>query len=568
LDKKSKYFQTKGGNRCSYKNINPHTLSFTIIRKQNFADANKRLENQEAQLLEASALVEQIKQNNLTSNISELLGKTPLGESIRSIREHLRILANQEEERTWMNTGLAQFADILRNKDSLDVNSLSDYILSSLIKYVGANQGGLYVLQSDDGKDEHLQMVACYAYDRKKHLQMKINLGEGLVGQCVLEKEAIYLKEVPKSFVNITSGLGDAPPTTVFISPLIINDRVFGALELASFSEFPKYKMEFIKRLAENIAASIKNVRESSRILTLLNSSQQQAEELRAQEEEMRQNMEELEATQEEIERKSKEMARTSAEMMSILTGINATMATIEFTPEGYIVTANNNFLTTMSYDLPQIKGKHHSMFVPAEVRATTAYETFWSDLALGKSFTGKFQRTDSKNNTVWLNAIYNPIFDSTGKVSKVVKFASDITGEQELLAERTGVFQGIDATMATIEFTPKGEVIFANTNFLKTMKCTLEQIKARHHKMFVPEDIQHSADYAGFWKRLERGEPISGVFKRRTLGGDIIWLNAIYNPIANANGKIVKVVKFATDISAAADLLAQAKQTVPSEKK
>jgi hypothetical protein len=118
-----------------------------------------------------------------------LLGKTPLGESIRSIREHLRILANQEEERTWMNTGLAQFADILRNKDSLDVNSLSDYILSSLIKYVGANQGGLYVLQSDDGKDEHLQMVACYAYDRKKHLQMKINLGEGLVGQCVLERK-------------------------------------------------------------------------------------------------------------------------------------------------------------------------------------------------------------------------------------------------------------------------------------------------------------------------------------------------------------------------------------------
>lgn len=260
------------------------------------------------------------------------------------------------------------------------------------------------------------------------------------------------------------------------------------------------------------------------------------------------------------MDRKNNEINRATAEMTGILKGINATMATIEFTPDGTIISANNNFLKAMKYSLDDIRGQHHRMFVPRDVLEAPDYKKFWSRLAAGESITGIFKRVSASGSTVWLNAIYNPIFNSDNKVIKVVKFATDITAEQEMLSESKGILRGINETMATIEFTSEGRIITANINFLKSIKYSLAEIQGNHHSMFVPPETRDSDDYKIFWRTLAKGEPVKGIFKRVDALGNFIWLNAIYNPIFNANKEVVKILKFATDITAEQERLAEGK--------
>lgn len=526
-------------------------MKFTIVKSKVLKELKETTQRQLQAFTSATTYINQVLEGNMDAPVSGAVLDSPLGRPLISLQKHLKNISVNEQERNWLNVGLAKFADILRNKQSLDLKNLADEIIRQVVKYVDANQGAIFIYNGDTAGDEHLQMISCYAYERKKHVNKRINLGDGLTGQCVLEKDVIYIKKAPENYVSITSGLGNATPREILITPMSINEKIFGVLELASFNEFSQHKIDFIKKLSENIASSIKSVRENERVMALLNSSQQQAEELRSQEEEMRQNMEELQATQEEMQRKTNEIARASAEMMSIVNGINATMATIEFTPEGRVITANSIFLKTMNYKLGDIQDKHHRMFVPSEILDSEEYKTFWSRLATGESFTGVFKRITSDQKLVWLNAIYNPILNADGRVVKVVKFATDITKQEELIAETRGVLSGINATMATIEFTPQGQIIHANDNFLKVMGYTLSEIMGKHHRIFVSDETLYSEEYQTFWKRLATGEAITGEFRRINSDKNTVWLNAVYNPIINSNGDVSKVIKFATDITA-----------------
>ncbi len=533
--------------------------TFKLRSRPDFDLTKTELARLREQTEEATRFIDEIKRGNFKNEVSGRLSGSTLGVALEAMKDHLARIAQKEQTRNWLNSGLATFSDTLRNKKSLALKELADDILLSLVKYIGANQGALFVLDGHDVADQHLTMLACYAYNRKKFLDRRIEIGEGLVGQCVLEREAIYLKEIPKNYVKITSGLGEATPREVLISPLIINESVFGVIELATLTGFLPEHREFVSKLSENIAATIKNVKDSERTLELLNASQQQAEELRSQEEEMRQNIEEMQATQEEMNRKSDELSKTTAEMAGVIAGINATMATIEFTPDGIILNANENFLKSLKYSLADIKGKHHKMFAPPEVLESADYKTFWTRLAAGSAISGRFKRVNSVGETVWLSAIYNPIRDAQGRVLKVVKFATDVTAEQEMLAETRDVLNGINATMATIEFKPDGTILTANQKFLSAVKYKMDEINGKHHRMFVPADILNSEDYKTFWTRLASGDSISGMFKRVNSQGETIWLNAIYNPIRNADGRVVKVVKFAIDITAERERTAQA---------
>ncbi|NOS91506.1 MAG: PAS domain-containing protein, partial [Cyclobacteriaceae bacterium] len=289
------------------------------------------------------------------------------------------------------------------------------------------------------------------------------------------------------------------------------------------------------------------NIKVNERTRNLLQESQEMSAELKEKQEVLRQNAEEMQATQEEVERKAIELSKATAEMSALLQGFDSSMATIEFSPNGTVITANEIFLNAMGYSLSEIKGKHHSMFLSEDERQSKGYKTFWTKLAVGEANKAVFKRIDSQGEVVWLNAIYNPIKNENGEVIKVVKFASNVTAEQEIIAENAGLMEGINTTMATIEFKPDGTVVTANPNFLKTMKYDLAGVKGKHHKMFVPADVLKTKEYEKFWADLAEGKPNTGVFKRITSSGETVWLNAIYNPIKNANGKVVKVIKFAT---------------------
>lgn len=226
-------------------------------------------------------------QSSLQQNLDEIKAK--------------RIL---EEKQNWVSKGIAKISDILRQDDSEEIYQK---LLIAIVKYLNANQGGIYLLEEDPSGDNYLSLVSCYAYQRKKFIDKKIDLGQGLVGQCYLEKEPIILKEIPEEYLSITSGLGDAPPTFLTIIPLIHESEVSGVLELALFQELENFQIEFLTTLGESIASFVSTNNLNVKTKKLLEQSQIQMEQLRAQEEEMRQNMEELQATQEEMQRKEKE---------------------------------------------------------------------------------------------------------------------------------------------------------------------------------------------------------------------------------------------------------------------
>jgi methyl-accepting chemotaxis protein len=260
---------------------------------------------------------EQIGHGNLESAYQLESEKDELGKSLIGMRDSLLSFNKQEERRKWATEGMAQFGEILRQNDSFE--KLCDNILSKLVKYVNANQAGIFVLRENEHQEKSLDLIACFAYNRKKYLERSIKPGQGLVGQCYLEKNYIYLNDIPQDYLVITSGLGEATPDNLLLIPLSVNDIVYGVLEIASFHPFEEYQIEFFQKLSESIASSINLARSNETTRKLYEESKLMTEELRAQEEEMRQNMEELMATQEEIERKEQEYLHRIEELEKAL---------------------------------------------------------------------------------------------------------------------------------------------------------------------------------------------------------------------------------------------------------
>lgn len=213
--------------------------------------------------------------------------------------------SQENEKRTWATQGLAQFAEILRD-NTLDLNTLAYNVISKLVKYLNANQGGIFILNDDEADDKYLELTASYAYERRKYVKKRVELGEGLTGMCFLERKTMILSQIPDDYISIKSGLGDAPPRYLLIVPLKLNDDVFGTLEIASFSEMEPYMVEFVEKIGETICATIKNTKINNQTSRLLEQSRMQTDGMRQQQEEMRQHLEELAATQEELDRNNK----------------------------------------------------------------------------------------------------------------------------------------------------------------------------------------------------------------------------------------------------------------------
>ncbi len=232
----------------------------------------------------------------------------------------------------------------------------------------------------------------------------------------------------------------------------------------------------------------------------------------------------------------------------SIVDALNASQAVIEFSPDGQVLSANDNFLATTGYRLIEIKGRHHSLFCETDYVKSEAYDRFWRDLAAGHFQSGEFKRMTKDGRAIWLQATYNPIRDRSGRVVRVIKFASDITAAKLQALDYAGKIAAIDRAQAVIEFTTAGEVITANPNFLAVLGYRLEEIAGRHHRLFCDPDYAAGRDYADFWAALGRGEFQAGEYRRIGRSGADIYIQASYNPIFDEAGRVVKVVKFATD--------------------
>jgi methyl-accepting chemotaxis protein len=240
-----------------------------------------------------------------------------------------------------------------------------------------------------------------------------------------------------------------------------------------------------------------------------------------------------------------------AAEAKAKLTALDRVQAVIEFSLDGKIVAANDNFLKTLGYSLAEIQGQHHSMFVEPAYRDSAEYRIFWEKLGRGDHDAGEYQRIGKGGKEVWIQATYNPIMDMNGKPYKVVKYATDVTAQKLRNADFEGQIAAVSKAQAVIEFSLDGRILTANDNFLKTVGYSLAEIKGQHHSMFVASAHRDSVEYRLFWEKLGRGEYDAGQYQRIGKGGREVWIQASYNPILGLNGKPFKVVKYATDVTA-----------------
>jgi methyl-accepting chemotaxis protein len=244
------------------------------------------------------------------------------------------------------------------------------------------------------------------------------------------------------------------------------------------------------------------------------------------------------------------------------LHAVSKAQAVIEFSLDGKILAANDNFLDTLGYSLVEIKGQHHSLFVDPVHRASPEYRAFWDKLARGDFDAGQYKRIAKGGREIWIQASYNPIFDASGKPYKVVKYATDVTAAKLQAADYEGQLSAVSKAQAVIEFSLDGKILTANDNFLNTVGYSLAEIKGQHHSLFVDPVHRASPEYRAFWDKLARGDFDAGQYPRVGKGGREIWIQASYNPIFDASGKPYKVVKYATDVTGqvrAANMLREA---------
>jgi methyl-accepting chemotaxis protein len=255
--------------------------------------------------------------------------------------------------------------------------------------------------------------------------------------------------------------------------------------------------------------------------------------------------------------------AQELADLRGKVEAVGRAQPMIEFDMDGIVLGANDNFLKASGYALKEIRGQHHRMFVAAEQRDTPAYKAFWARLRRGEHQTAQYRRMAKNGRPVWVQATYYPIPDRRGKPYKVVKYTNDITEQMLAQADGAGQVAAISKSQAVVEFDLDGTIRTANDNFLRAMGYSLDEVRGKHHSMFVEPALRESAEYRAFWAKLARGEFDAAQYKRIGRGGREVWIQASYNPIMDADGKPFKVVKYATDITASVKFAEQLRSAV-----
>ena len=525
-------------------------------------------------LKRTAAFANDMKQNNLSSEFTALGTNDRLGNALLSMRASL-IKANEDEkkrkiednQRNWVNSGLAKFADILRQNNNT-LHQLADNVTQHLLNYLDATQGGLFIINDNDEDNPFLELISAFAYNRKKFKQKSIMLGEGLVGNCVIEKHTIHLKEIPENYIEITSGLGEATPRSLLIVPLKIEEKVFGVIEIASFNEFKKHEIEFIEKIGESIASTLSAVQNSIRTTQLLEQSQQQREEMAAQEEEMRQNMEEMQATQEE-------MSRKTIEMEGMTSAINQAMLFAELTSDGFFSDLNSNFLTLLDYSMGEIEDKRIHTLIHND--DANEFSNAWRQVNSGETYKGTLRWINRKSEELFILCSITPAYDETGELYKIFFLGQDVTasklieikakeqaeeiernlGELQVkqeLAKRNqdnidALLKALDTTCLITEMDESGRITFINNRNVEVLADSKEMIEGKLHSE-LDYDAKHNPEkYKQFWSQL-----LNGIAQQREFSlkvkNKLVWISEHYTPIFNDKGDISKIINIGIDIS------------------
>ena len=471
-----------------------------------------------------------------------------LGKALLEMRDKLKEVAEEERKRNWSVNGMAKFSEIMRQHQHSELPELSYQFIFALVKYLEGNQGGVFLI-NEEQEDKFIELTACYAYERRKKMHTRLEMEEGLIGQCILEKDLLYIEEVPEDYVNITSGLGKKTPTCILIAPIKVNEEIFGAIEIAFFDLMPQYKIDFVVSVCETFGSTLSSSHMTMRTRKLLEDSQAINSELQQKEEQMRQNAEELQATQEELNRKLAELGKETNLSKNIIEAINKTNATIEFDLEGNILDVNDMYLSVMGFTKEEILSKNEGSLVPKDEMDSSRYQMLWESLRAGSFMSGEYRRLNKSGREVWLNGTYNPIFDIKGKPYKIIQFAQFTTEEKEKDLDLSSKINAISSTFPLIELDLDGKIKSSNQEFITLFGYKRLEIRNKEFYQLIDDNSQ---DQTACNIALEEAKQAtkSAVLGFKSKDGDLRYCLTICTPIRNLAGEVYKIMTILVDIT------------------
>ena len=483
-----------------------------------------------------------------------------IGNEIRVVAERLRNILSEEQRRqaedkkaNWTAAGIAQFAEILRSERE-NVRELSFLVIQKLITYLNIEMGTIFLTTEDNEDEKKLETIAAYAYDRRKYIDKSFSFGEGLPGTCALEKEKIYINEVPEEFSDIISGVGQTKPRYVLLVPLKIEEEIFGIIELASLRGLEEHELDFVDQLADSIASTLQSVKTNEKTASLLQQSQEQAEQLLRNEQEMKTNLDKLEKAQEESHKKE-------LEITGILHAMNESSLVAEFNLNGRFTLVNDKFLELMESPREMVLGKHHHEFSMADKYAPE-YRNFWEALKKGESIFREEQFNMFSGKKVWLQQTFTPIKNSEGKTYKILHIAVDITRtkqQQENLEkqaaeivrqnlEMESLNEAVNSAIIKCELDQDGIILNTNRNFEEISGLNRKEFLGRNYRLFLKEFEKEQ--FEKIWQEVLKGKRYEGATRRTKPTGEEVWMMSTFSPVKDEDGVIYKIYFLALDIT------------------
>ncbi len=367
--------------------------------------------------------------------------KDALGNSLIEMRDRLQEVAREDKIRNWINEGQARFGEILRQYNN-DLDKLGEQIITNMVEYLGANQGALFVAKGEEG-EEHLELLSAYAYKRKKFIEKRIDIGEGLAGQAYVEGKTIFLKDIKTDHYDIATGLGESKPTSLIIVPLKEEEKIEGIIEIASLHELLPHQIKFVETIGHSIASSLSSGKVNEEIRKLLEETQEREEEMKAQEEELRQNMEELAATQEQMERRNKELEeiqkKFDEERILLKAILQSDFDRIYFKDKSskFIRVSRSMVELFGAKDESEIIGKSDFDF-GFEAHAKKAYEDEQNIIRSGKPLRDIIEKEEwDDGHITWVSTTKNPLYDLDGNIIGTFGISRDITKSKQAELEK-----------------------------------------------------------------------------------------------------------------------------------
>ncbi len=514
-----------------------------------YQEAASHLQTVSLQMQDAVSFVRAISHDDLTTEETARIKNTEMGRALAEMKSKLIGKAEEEKRRNWHISGIASLGDELRKHQHLTMAEVSLHFVTQIVRYCKLNQGGVFII-NDQEEQKFIELVSCVAYNKQKFVEKRLEWGQSLVGQCILEKEYVYLEEVPANYVQITSGLGETPPRSVLLVPVIYKEESLGVLEVASFRKLSKHEIRFMVECCEIFGSVIYNAKINEHTQKLLSHSQKIAQELVQKEEVLRQNAEELMSAQEELNRQLLASERQAKLTHSIIEAINKTNASIELDKNGNIIDANEMYLSLMEYSHKELIGKQEKELVAPEELDSHRYEMMWGSIQNGSFNSGEFRRINKRGKELWLSATYSPIYDIDGQLLKIIQLGQFTTEQREKELEYMHKVNAMNQAVYYLELSCQGRVISSNTLFQKEFGYKRSEITNRNFTEFLHESNRYDIQFNNLCEVFKDGANTSLSLRFVTKDGREKYFAATFSPLKNLAGEINKLMLIMIDFT------------------